>query len=152
MPSLLVPGRSSRITSWALLAAAAVWFVASFAAIDALPWWNLVAASCLLVLAFSFLLTVQVITPMRHPERAEQHDEAAVAARWRDPRRHERLARFGIGFAIVCGVFVVVTVAMDPARWWSSSLYLVMGVSSGFQARDQFRHAARLRDEREARG
>ncbi len=147
MSSMLAPGKSSRVTSWAVLVTAVIWFVVSFAALDVLPWWNLVAALCLLVFATSYVMAVQVIMPMRHPERAERPDHEAVAARWRDPRRHDRLARSGTGFAVACGVLVLVAVILDPLRWWSWSLYLVMGVSSGFQARDHFRHAARLRSE-----
>ena len=147
MSSMLDPGKSSRVTSWAVLVTAVIWFVVSFAALDVMPWWNLVAALCLLELATSYVMAVQVIMPMRHPERAERPDHEAVTARWRDPRRHERLARFSAGFAVVCGVLVVGAVILDPLRWWSWSPFLVMGVSSGFQAREHVRHAARLRSE-----
>lgn len=85
--------------------------------------------------------------PIRHPERAEQPDYEALAAKWREPRRHERLARFNLVFVIFCSAAAVIALVLDTSRWWSWSLYLVMGISAAFQARDQFREAARLRRE-----
>lgn len=147
MTSWFAPGKVSRVASWVSLAGAVVWFIVSFAALDLLPWWNLAGASGLFVLAGAYVLMVQVVVPMRHPERAERREHEALAARWRDPRRHERFARSSLGFAVLCGAVAVVAGILDPSRWWSWSLYLVMGLSAAFQTRDHRQAAARLRSE-----